>query len=359
MNSNKRFHALDAFRGFAAVLVFLYHMPNKSWLTANAFVSNSGLFVDLFFILSGFVIYHNYKDRLNDLTSRTTFIVNRLKRLLPLHYYTLFVLIALEMFKYVTYNPGAYSNPPFSINTFNTLYPQLFVLNATPLFVDFSWNFPNWSISAEIISYLLFVSASLWCFGKKQLTVITAVTFIIIGYLFFYLKYGQFNLVIDFGYSFMRACIGFYIGIVVYVLRDSLATLLPSISKNTYTVLEFISIVLVVIATINVDLIAKNYYYIMHIVFALLIFVFSIEKGILSHILKSKIFQKLGAWSYSIYLNQVLIIIIYNKMVLKAFPNSSGLAVVFELLTTVILCYYSYLTYTYIEKRFYKKLDKS
>ena len=56
MNKKRHFTSLDSLRGFAALfVVFLHSYWNHDFYFLN-FIRNSYLFVDLFFILSGFVI---------------------------------------------------------------------------------------------------------------------------------------------------------------------------------------------------------------------------------------------------------------------------------------------------------------
>ena len=53
------FPALDGLRGMAALAVLVLHLPPLS-----GFVFHAYLAVDLFFIMSGFVIAHAYEERL-------------------------------------------------------------------------------------------------------------------------------------------------------------------------------------------------------------------------------------------------------------------------------------------------------
>jgi len=73
-----RLHSLDALRGIAALLVFLYHYltmtpkPNIVLIFPHPFqrlgeiivTDCGGLMVQLFFVLSGFIFYKIYKDRI-------------------------------------------------------------------------------------------------------------------------------------------------------------------------------------------------------------------------------------------------------------------------------------------------------
>jgi peptidoglycan/LPS O-acetylase OafA/YrhL len=60
-----RFEALDGWRGICACLVVLFHFHGYSPIYSWGLIRNSYLFVDFFFVLSGFVIAWNYATRLD------------------------------------------------------------------------------------------------------------------------------------------------------------------------------------------------------------------------------------------------------------------------------------------------------
>jgi peptidoglycan/LPS O-acetylase OafA/YrhL len=62
---SKKFSVLDGMRGIAALLVLTRHTEDY-WLAPGLLHNHSYLAVDLFFILSGFVISHAYAQKLND-----------------------------------------------------------------------------------------------------------------------------------------------------------------------------------------------------------------------------------------------------------------------------------------------------
>src|ERR1700730_11037304 len=92
--STGKIEELESIRGIAAVLVVLFHMPTwNPWLTDIRFIRNSYYMVDLFFVLSGFVMSLNYGDRLHSVRDLARFQFLRLGRLYPVH--LLFLLIAV------------------------------------------------------------------------------------------------------------------------------------------------------------------------------------------------------------------------------------------------------------------------
>ncbi|MDN3664148.1 acyltransferase family protein [Algibacter miyuki] len=353
MLAKQRFYVLDAFRGLSAIFVFLYHMPRHSFLTNNSFIANSGYFVDLFFVLSGFVIYHNYHDKNFHIRN---FIKRRFNRLLPLHIYTLLILVLLETLKLFAQPYLPFNDIAFSQNNLATFLPQLFLLNATPFFTGFQWNGQNWSISAEIISYMLFAFSSyFWLKNKKNIILISSLL-VVFGYLFFNFNFDTFDLTIDFNYSFIRGFSGFFIGVLTYLSRPYFLKALKNVSTTVKHVLELLAIFLTVLFIINFN---PNQYYFLHLSFCLLILLFSFEIGFISTFLKLSLFQKIGLWSYSIYLNHILIIRIYSLFLEKVFKIEGQWFLFFEVFTLVSLCIYSYYTYTYIEKIFFKRKVKS
>jgi peptidoglycan/LPS O-acetylase OafA/YrhL len=76
------FAALDGIRGIAAISVVLFHLGH--WLNVPALATNSGLAVDLFFCLSGYVLCVAYQDRLAQGMPALKFVRIRLIRLWPL-----------------------------------------------------------------------------------------------------------------------------------------------------------------------------------------------------------------------------------------------------------------------------------
>src|SRR5437016_234007 len=76
-----RYEILDGMRGIAAFCVMIFHYLGGS----NGVFKNTYVGVDLFFILSGFVLTHSYGEKLlSGNLSFTGFMLRRLIRLYPL-----------------------------------------------------------------------------------------------------------------------------------------------------------------------------------------------------------------------------------------------------------------------------------
>jgi len=148
----RRFTSLDGLRGVAALAVLVRHVPDRT--LARDWMSGSYLAVDLFFLLSGFVLAHAYEERLADGLSLGRFFKLRLARLYPLHLAGL-GLAALVIAYKLAFESGV---TPRTIAA--SFIPALFFLPTPPAFAHFEnafpANFPVWSLSWELAANLLF-----------------------------------------------------------------------------------------------------------------------------------------------------------------------------------------------------------
>ncbi len=144
--------ALTSVRGIAAWLVVLYHIRGAiAGLppAAEAVLAKGYLAVDFFFLLSGFVIWLTWHERLRDPAAIPRFLQKRLARIWPLHAIMLAVAIALALLLRVTgRNDPAF---PFAELPLHVLLVQNWGFTHV-----LHWNDPAWSISCELAAYLLF-----------------------------------------------------------------------------------------------------------------------------------------------------------------------------------------------------------
>ena len=151
--------ALTGIRGLAACWVVVFHayealqsvslVPPREGIPI---VRSGYLGVDLFFLLSGFILSLTYSKSMSRLGWRGTasFGIGRLFRILPLHWLVLAVLAVAT-----TGAPNQYWGPgPFTLNAFLASAALVQGWIGLPI----AWNAPTWSLSAEWLSYVFFVA---------------------------------------------------------------------------------------------------------------------------------------------------------------------------------------------------------
>ncbi len=165
---DKHIGSLTSLRGIAALIIVVHHfsyyaLPQLGVLISSHsyFFANGYLSVDLFFILSGFIMTHVYLDRFKSGVTKSNYwayLRARFARIYPLHLFTLLVLVALQSIELISSNPAAFTGK-FNLTALfaNLVLLQAFALNCPPLFAcDTYWNEPAWSISVEFIIYCIF-----------------------------------------------------------------------------------------------------------------------------------------------------------------------------------------------------------
>ena len=147
----KHIKQLDVFRALAALSVCSVHFTYDSYF--HKYFAQ-GVFVQLFFALSGFVIAYNYHSILNNLNIFFEFSIRRFKRLYPLHLFFLILFLILEIVKlYLVYKFNIEpNNAPFEKNNLKNFLLNIFFLQHFAN--EFSFNGPSWSISVEMMLYL-------------------------------------------------------------------------------------------------------------------------------------------------------------------------------------------------------------
>jgi peptidoglycan/LPS O-acetylase OafA/YrhL len=152
MNGSQEIRPLTSLRFFAAMWVVLYHYwPNLS-ASLPPMVEKGYLGVELFFILSGFILCHVYLDSAADGRFRYGgFLWARLARVYPLHLATLAGVGAMALAA-----EAAGRSIDGNILSWASLPANLLMVHAWGLAPQAGWNHPSWSISAEWFAYLNF-----------------------------------------------------------------------------------------------------------------------------------------------------------------------------------------------------------
>jgi peptidoglycan/LPS O-acetylase OafA/YrhL len=356
-----RFEVLDIFRGIFASLVFLFHLGPfaNTPLLNNSFVENSDMFVDFFFVLSGFVIAYSYQ-LMPDMTSLRLFLTKRFYRIYPLHLVMLLIFLGMEVSKNLLHPFIKVNNLNNPANTAYTFFTSLFLINSTPLLgvKDVSWNIPSWSISAEMIAYIVFGLLVVFICSSNQISKRNFYYLLIMAIsltgLWFISKSFQINY--SFDYGFLRGILGFSTGVVCFNLFDQTNHRVRAWPDYLFSISETITLTLIIVCIYNGEQL-KPLGAIFEILFFICIYTFSYEKGIISKGLKNiVILKKLGQYSYSVYMTHAFLISIFNVLFIRILKFSPTDYSWLFLLNFVLIYFVSAWMYKNVEMRFqYKK----
>ena len=285
-----RFKALDGWRGLCALMVALFHLPALTHFGASPLVFHGYLYVDFFFVLSGYIIAFSYGEKLavGGVGETRRFLIRRFGRLWPLHAATLGVLVAWEAVKAVA-APGAGEVAPFTHGRgLVEILTNLLMVQGLGVHGSLTWNAPAWSISVEFAAYILFALVSL--VAPRRVTLVAA-AFVVAGLAVVGVQVGDMDTSVDF--VMFWALAGFFRGVLV---RKAPPARLSGGAAATAETAVFAGVLAFVALATGLAQLAAPF------VFAVAVWVFAAEGGPVSAALKTAPLQALGTWSYSVYL---------------------------------------------------------
>jgi peptidoglycan/LPS O-acetylase OafA/YrhL len=303
--SGVEYGALEGWRGICAVLVALFHFQSvlnvrvNSHVLSSPVIDHAYLFVDFFFVLSGFVIASRYQDRISSgATSVADFLKLRLGRLYPLHLFTL--LLMMVIYTYVGREPDALIGlraAPIDTHVWSFL-ANVFLLQGLHTTATATWNHPSWSVSTEFATYVVY--ALLWKTQKKRTTWLATLLIIVAAPVAIARIVGHIDTTFDWG--ILRSLFGFALGATVFnaLRRPAAEAIAARVRRGAASAIELAVIVLIIAFVAQPDhtvlTIAAPF------VFALAVLIFSRGAGMVSALLGSRLFRHAGTISYSVYL---------------------------------------------------------
>ena len=152
-----RIEVLTSLRGLFALWVVLFHIESffigvVSTSVVEA-ISYGYLAVDLFFILSGFVMFVSYAKNFETLSLEKLikYVGRRLARIYPLHLVILVMYLVIPLL-YLLFDKEL----PVDKYTVEGFVSSLLLIQNWWYLDELQWNVPAWSISSEFLAYILF-----------------------------------------------------------------------------------------------------------------------------------------------------------------------------------------------------------
>jgi peptidoglycan/LPS O-acetylase OafA/YrhL len=345
---------LTSLRGFAAMAVILTHYSATLQPLASAtfpsLAPHGYLAVDIFFVLSGFIMAYTYLSSFQTdrgwASAYGPFLIKRVARILPLNVAVTILLVAAAMatswlfgrniFPHVTLN-----DPPAELIANALMLPGIGIGN--------SINWPAWSISVEFVAYLFFPIFIFGTFHARQSVFLASCS---IAYAVIILMcltgqhlspYGLHNLYFPPWRDLGCCCSEFVLGMVVY--RVYASGRYSRVLRHDFVVLGLLTLIAVIIALRLGDLFAL-------LLFPPLILALSLNNGWIKAFMSMRIPHFLGVISFSLYLTHdnfrpAIANLIH---VLHPMPLAPHVAMMLVVVCAVLMIVPAWICYAWIER---------
>lgn len=319
MNKPVYLSTLTPLRGIAALLVIIFHSGQMLAPLADPsvthFIANGWLWVDFFFVLSGFVLSHVYGSQFQQNVTwhqYKVYLRARFARVYPLHLVTLCMSVAITL---AIHAKATAISPVFGeLLNVRAIPACLLLIQSLHLYVTAPLNTPSWSLSTEWWVYVLFPLVAgpffrLKGVGKGIALALIAGLFLVLMYYIaphyanrFLVKPGELgpptiNVTADFGY--LRCLAGFLLGMLTYELYRS-RWLLSALRYDR----AFVTVSALTLLALHVN----AHELLVVALFPLLILAAAYNYGGVKRALETRPLQRLGDWSFSMYMIHMLCI---------------------------------------------------
>jgi peptidoglycan/LPS O-acetylase OafA/YrhL len=291
-------------RFFAAFIIYLHHLNYGGGL--------GPIGVSFFFILSGFIMAYTYHGKFINLSKQDLrrFFTLRFTRLYPLHILTF--ILAVPLVFWTEYKWGGW----------DAIANIFLVQTYAPIGIHvFSFNGVSWAVSAELFFYaafpfLFFILYKLKLFSNPGRILVTLLISFgipaIIGYILKNSMQGT-NTTWWLIYIFPPIRLfDFMVGICTGMLFLKFKDRVPNtrLTQMLFTLGEIVAILLLVLSWKSGFMKYPTYSMGLYFIpsFAIILLVFSFQKGLISYVFSNRVFTHLGDLSFSIYMLHQLVI---------------------------------------------------
>ena len=314
--------SLEGLRGLAAFLVALFHiyvygrwggLPAQSGILQHAW-----LFVDLFFVISGYVMAAAYGARLGSPAMLAGYMTRRFFRLYPLHLVTTVTVIlaaaAVQSAKWLLAAGGIQvgDERPFAVPFFDLDYLglELLLLQGVGIVSKEIHNYPAWSISVEFWMYLFFGVSMLLVRTRWLRAVFSAgiVALCLVHFIGAWSSSAPATLDVQ---GLPRGLLSFFLGVLVFLACPSPSAPRMTTSRAGRETLLLgllqAGVLLLALWLIERQPSLGAWQLAIPFVFALLVLALLPDRGVVAALLQTAPLQWLGVHSYAIYLTHITV----------------------------------------------------
>ncbi len=318
--SNQKPSAIKALSGARAIpplILVMFHFCEghgyRGFRWFDMLAAKGYLWVEFFFALSGFILFHVYAARSDEFwrgRAYLPFLRARLIRLYPLHLFMLFVILGLVILLRALAAQGGYTSiydlPYHPIVTLPSFIANLFLIQAWNILPGLTWNGVAWFVSVEFALCLMFPLYLLAARGGgfwRGVLIAAAGT----AGLFALCLTSKHGLDITYHNGILRGMSAFAIGVGLSLIygaaKRSGRAPLPAF-VHTLAQLSMLGTLLYAIYYTGWSHTHRDIWTVLPMMG--FVYLLAFDRGVIAEFLKTRVPMKLGEWSYAIYIGQTL-----------------------------------------------------
>ncbi len=325
--------ALGGARAFPPLLVVMFHFSEghhySGWRPLDLLATRGYLWVEFFFVLSGFILTHAYWPRLRDLMKPRgygDFLRARLIRLYPLHLFMLLWILGMVVVLRSLAAQGGYLSI-FDAKYHQDISVQGFALSALLIqawntMPSLTWNGVSWFVSVEFALCLLFPFL-LWLAEGRAWRGVALIAAGLSG-LTALLLTSPHGLDITFHNGVLRGLSDFVVGVGLAVLfrRVKARDRMPD---WVHSVLQVLLVLLLGYVITHTGWSHTHYDIFTVLPLMALVFALAFDRGLVARALQTKVPQMMGEWSYAIYLGQTAWLLFIRFLEQRVYPSPDAI----------------------------------